>query len=368
MRPDVKFPFYAKASLVFIGLIAFISVLYIGQTIIIPLVYSTIIAIVMSPAVAYLTRKKFNRTIAIFLVLFSTMLLVILIVTLLSRQLMDFGDSFPVLIEKLNVIMKQTVSWASDNFNISTRKINLWIVEKRTEMIASGDSSLGQTILNTGNVLVVLILIPVYVFMILYYQPLLLEFIRRLFKFTQLSEVNSVLTAIKKIVQSYLAGLLLEALIVAILNAVSLLILGIDYAILLGVIGAILNIIPYIGGLIAVALPMMLALATKESNSYCLLVLASYFIIQLIDNNYIIPKVVASKVRINALASIIVVLAGGALWGFAGMFLSIPLIAIVKVIFDNIESLKPWGFLLGDTMPVFPGIKHYIKVIHKKVV
>jgi len=73
--------------------------------------------------------------------------------------------------------------------------------------------------------------------------------------------------------------------------------------------------------------------------------------IQVIDNNYIVPKIVASKVKINALVSIVVVLAFGALWGIPGMFISIPLTAIVKLIFDHIEPLKPWGFLLGDTMP-----------------
>jgi predicted PurR-regulated permease PerM len=365
LRPDLKFPFYAKASLVFIGLIAFISVMYIAQEIIIPLIYATIIAVVLSPAVNYLARKRFSRPVAISLVLLTVMLCTILVIGLLSSQLMEFTESFPALIEKFNQISKETVAWASENFNISTRKINLWVAAKKTDMIAGGNSSLGQTILNTGNVLVVLILIPVYVFMILYYQPLLLEFLHRLFKSGDHSEVDSVLSRIKKVIQSYLVGLLLEALIVAILNSAALLLLGIDYAILLGVIGAILNVIPYIGGLIAVALPMMIALATKESNTYCLLVLGAYFVIQLIDNNYIIPKVVASKVKINALASIVVVIAGGALWGLAGMFLSIPLIAIIKVIFDQVEPLKPWGYLLGDTMPSFPGLRHYFKSIVK---
>jgi predicted PurR-regulated permease PerM len=100
-----------------------------------------------------------------------------------------------------------------------------------------------------------------------------------------------------------------------------------------------------------VALPIMIALVTKTSPWYSLYVMAVYYFIQLIDNNYIVPKIVASKVKINALVSIIVVLAFGALWGIPGMFLSIPLTAIVKIVFDQIEPLKPWGFLLGDTMP-----------------
>ena len=150
------------------------------------------------------------------------------------------------------------------------------------------------------------------------------------------------------------------------MQSVTLLILGIQYAILLGIIGALLNLIPYIGGLVAVALPMMIAIVTKSTAWYALYVLGAYYFIQLFDNNYIIPKIVASKVKINALFSIMVVIAGNALWGIPGMFLAIPLLAIVKVIFDHIEPLKPWGFLLGDTMPSLLKIPPILKKIKRK--
>jgi len=110
---------------------------------------------------------------------------------------------------------------------------------------------------------------------------------------------------------------------------------------------------------------MMVALATKDSAWYAGYVLVIYYIIQLIDNNYIVPKIVASKVKINALFSIIVVIAGNALWGVPGMFLSIPLLAIVKLIFDHVEELKAWGFLLGDTMPGLLRIDPILKKIKK---
>ncbi|MFA6581984.1 MAG: AI-2E family transporter, partial [Paludibacter sp.] len=155
----------------------------------------------------------------------------------------------------------------------------------------------------------------------------------------------------KSVVQHYLVGLLIEAVIVGVLNTIGLMILGIQYAILLGVIGALLNVIPYIGGIIAVGLFMMVALVTKESAWFAVYVFGVHIFIQIVDNNYIVPKIVASKVKINALFSIIVVLIGNALWGISGMFLSLPLLAIFKVIFDHIESTKPWGYLLGDTMP-----------------
>jgi len=125
-----------------------------------------------------------------------------------------------------------------------------------------------------------------------------------------------------------------------------------------------LNVVRYIGPFIGIAMVMALALITK-SPAYVLYVLLFHILIQIIDNFYIVPKIVASRVRINALFSIIAMIAGYALWGISGMFLAIPLLAIAKLIFDNIEPLKPWGFLLGDTMPSMIQIKPIIKILKK---
>jgi predicted PurR-regulated permease PerM len=178
--------------------------------------------------------------------------------------------------------------------------------------------------------------------------------------------VGDMIKQTKSVIQRYLIGLIIEAIIIAIMDSAGLLILGIDYAILLGIIGALLNVIPYIGGIVAVALPMMIAIATKSTPLYALYVLGIYYFIQLIDNHYIFPKIVASKVKINMLFAIIVVLAGNALWGVPGMFLSMPLLAIIKLICDHIEPLKPYGFLLGDTMPPILKIKKIFSKIKTK--
>jgi predicted PurR-regulated permease PerM len=361
MDTPIKVPFYARASLIFIGLFLFISTLYIAQRIIVPIVYSTIIAIVLSPFVDFFVRKKMNRVLAITISLAVFCLIIILFVAFLSLQLSILTESLPKLLDKFYEIFNRSVIWCSDNFNISTRKINLFIADTKTGFVDSGRSAIGTTLSTIVNALVVMVLIPVYVFMILFYRPLLLDFIRKLFGVENLKEVDEVLSSTKTIIQRYLVALLLEAAIIATLNSVGLLIIGIDYAVILGIIGALLNVIPYIGGLIAITLPMIIAFVTKDSITYPLLVLGVYLIIQFIDNHYIIPRVVASKVKLNALVSIVVVLLGGALWGIPGMFLSIPLTAIVKVIFDHIESLKPWGFLLGDTMPTFTVFKSKLK-------
>ena len=346
MKDDLILPFYVKISIIIIGLLAFVTVLYFTQSIVVPIIYSTIIAIVLSPMVGFLTKRKVNQVLSISITLFLFIAITVTIVMLLSVQMMQFSESFPKLIEKINQFADSTELWASQRFNVSKLKIHSLILKKRTEVIGDGGALIGQTIISTGSKLVVLFLIPVYVFMILLYQNHLIKFIHKLFSRKEYGEVDDVLSSTKVIVQSYLVGLLMEALIMAFLNSATLLIIGIEYAILLGVLGAIVNVIPYVGGIISIIPPVIIAIISN-SPSDALLVVIAYLVIQFFDVHYIVPKVVASKVKINALISVVVVLAGGALWGLPGTFLSIPLTAIIKVILDHIEQVKPWGFLLG---------------------
>ena len=366
IEKELEFPFYAKATIFCIGIFALAAILYIAQGIIVPLVFSVIIAILLNPVVNFFVRLKINRVIAILIALFLTVLVIATIGVLIFSQVSRFSESWPVLVDKFTEMLNQTITWASSYFNIDPQNIHEWIVKTKGELINNSSAAIGQTLVAVGSWVLVLFLIPVYIFLILFYQPLLLEFINRFFGKNNKSDVKEITTQTKTVVQRYLTGLIIEAVIMTVLNTGALLMLGIDYAILLGIIGALLNVIPYIGGLVAVTLPMMVALATKTTGLYAIYVLILYYIIQLIDNNYIVPYIVASKVKINALFSIIVVLVGNALWGIPGMFLSIPLLAIVKLIFDHIESLKPWGFLLGDTMPSLLKIKPGFKIIKKK--
>jgi predicted PurR-regulated permease PerM len=146
-------------------------------------------------------------------------------------------------------------------------------------------------------------------------------------------------------------GLMIETIIVAALNSLALIIIGVPSAIVIGVIGGILNLIPYIGGLVAIALPILMVTITKDGFSGQFAVIVSYLVIQFFDNNILMPRVVSSKVQVNALISIVGVLMGGALWGLSGMFLSIPLIGVLKIVFDRVDGLKPWGSLLGIEVP-----------------
>lgn len=346
----VSLPHYVNVAQIIIGIIGLTFIMYIGQEIIIPIVFSLIVAILLNPIVNYLVQKRCNRIIAISATVVLTTLLFFALLYFIGSQLSMFSEAFPQLKQKFSMMFDEVITWTSQNFKISTTKIKSWIETQKDQGISNSTLFIGQTLNTISGVLILALLIPVYIFLILYYKPLLLDFVTKAFPDNKNGTVKEVLTETKTLIQNYLVGLLIETAVVAALNTATLLIIGLEYAVLIGVIGALLNLIPYIGGIIAIAIPMALSLATQQPID-ALYVVIGYSIVQLVDNNLIVPKIVASKVKINALASIIVVLIGGAIWGVAGMFLSLPIIAIFKVVFDRIESLKPLGFLIGDTMP-----------------
>lgn len=349
METSTRIPFYAQIALIFICVFAFVFTIHIGQHIIIPIIYAMLLAILLNPLVNYLVGKKWNRILSISVAVTLAVIVLIGSLYLISSQIAQFGDVYPQLKAKFHAISLDFFRWVSQTFKIRLSIVNASVVQTQKEAIESFE--IGESLTEIGQLLVATLLIPVYLIMILFYKPLLLGFIYKLFRAKHHPIVIQVLTNTTQIVQAYLMGLFFELIIMSVLQSAGLLMLGIEYAIILGIIGAILNIIPYIGGIIATVLAMVVAFVTKDSLTYPILVFVMYVLIQFIDNNYIVPKIVASRVRINALVSVVVVLIGGAIWGVSGMFLSIPLTAILKVILDNIESLKPWGFLLGNTIP-----------------
>ena len=257
----------------------------------------------------------------------------------------QLSDQMPMFKRKFAETSSQVHEWLQGRFGLSDQKLQSWISEAGTR----AQGLLGGTLSAVSGLLVTFTLIPVYIFLLFLYQKRLVDFLVQAFSgHRRDTGVSEVLRRSKTAIQSYMVGLLIEGSIVAALNVTALLVIGVPYALLLGVMGALLNFIPYIGGLIAIALPMLMAFVANDDYGHALAVLGAYLLIQFIDNHYLIPRIVASKIRVNALVAIVGVLVGNAIGGVAGMFLALPVIAILKIVFDRINSLKPWGMVLGD--------------------
>ena len=342
-----KYPFYIKSTVVLLGLTLFVYAMFSLKEILIPIAFSLMLAILLNPLCNWFVKKRTPRVLSIILSLLTAIFFVGGIAYFLSSQIAGFSDELPLLKKKITELFAQLQTTIDQRLNINLQKQNEWIGSAGTSM----QPFIGQTLGTVVSSLALVILLPVYTFLFLFYKTLILNFFYEVFAERNLKEVGEILSETKKSIQSYVVGLLLEALIVAILNTIALLVLGLKYAILLGVLGAILNVLPYVGGAIALALPVLIATITKEGFHTQLLIIIAYLIIQFIDNQFLIPYIVSSKVKINALISIIMILLAGAVWGIPGMFLSIPFTGVLKIIFDKIPDLKPWGKLLGDEIP-----------------
>lgn len=346
--PVKEYPFFIKSTVVLFGLILLTYTLYNLKDLLTPIAFAVIIAILLNPLVNRFQQIKFPKILSIIVAMLIAFLVIIGIFYFLSSQIARLSESFPLLVKKFDMILNQLQNFLQQSFGLTINKQ----VELLNDAINSSKAVVGQTLGSALGMVGFVLLLPVYVFLFLLYKTLILNFLYKVFAEANSAKVAEVLSETKVSIQGYMVGLLMEAGIIAVLNSTALLILGVDYAILLGVIGALLNLIPYIGGLIAILLPVLMATVTEDGYTTQLLIIGAYALIQFVDNNFLVPKIVSSKVRINALISILVVLFGGALWGVSGMFLSIPFVAILKIIFDRIDDLKPWGELLGDDIPV----------------
>lgn len=340
-------PFYLRATLVLLGLFLFFNALLILRDVLVPLCFAALIAILLNPLVNRLMKWKVPKVIAIILALLLAVLLIGGIIAFISAQVAHFSELAPELKEKSTELANTVQSWVRRTFNVPISKQNAMIAQAAE----NSKQYVGQTLGTLFGIIGVVVLLPIYTFLFLYYKPLFLNFFYEVFEDKHEEKVADVLSETKGAIQGYIVGLLIETAIIAVLNSVALLILGVKYAVLIGVIGAVLNLIPYVGGLIAILLPVIMSFLTGDGGyTTPLLIVAAYSVIQFLDNNIIVPKIVSSKVDVNAFVTIIIVLLGGTIWGVSGMFLAVPFIAVCKIVFDRVPGLKPWGKLLGTDL------------------
>ena len=362
MNEPKDVPFYQQLSLKLLSLAIICVLIYVGQGILVPLAFAILLAILLLPVCSFLERHGFSRVMANLVAIFLGLGFIFSIIYFLSSQISHFVQDLPAIKKHLADHLKTVQQWASEKLDITQSQQTTLMDDAASKIKTSGSALLGNTVLTVTQSLLVMVLLPVYTFLVLYYRDMIRKFMIKVFKDEHEPKVVEVLRESRAIVQGYMIGLIIEMAIVATINSVGFLVLGIQYAIFLGVFAAILNMIPYIGMLIASVFCMLITLTSSTEITDIIGVLAILTIVQFIDNNIIMPRVVSSKVKINALITILGVLIGGALAGISGMFLSIPFIAILKVIFDRVDDMKPWGMLLGDEITGTRKSKIYMKL------
>lgn len=311
------------------------------RDIVIPLAFAAFLATVSLPVVNRLERHV-SSTLAVTLVVVGGTILLLFLIWLLINQVIGLVNDLPNLQQRAARFVNDIKGVMWERLNIGQTELNQLV----QDALKSVSVYLGAFLVTTGNTLATLVQIPIYMFLILIYRDKFMTFFTSLT--TDSDEELVWRKEVEGVAQGYITGLLLVTLIVSVLNTTGLLLLGIKHAIFFGILSGILTIIPYIGIFIGAALPVLMALITKDSAWYAVGVVGVFAVVQFLEGNFITPRITGSKVSINALAAIIALLLGGKMLGIAGMILAVPAIGIIKIVLSYSRHLKPFVVLLGD--------------------
>lgn len=349
---DINFsqrPFYVKTMCVLVSLIAFGYLVIIAKEILSPLIFSCLFSILLLPMAAFIENKfKLPRSAASMLSVILMLSAIGLVLYVIGAQLSRLAGDWPQFKEQLSLTGSNLQNWIDTRFNIDAARQLNYVHSATTKALASGTTVFGATVLSLSSILLFLVFTFIYTFFFLLYRSLIMKFLVSVFLEENKKLVHDIIEQVQYIIRKYIIGLLIQMAVIAIAVSIIFWALGIKYAFLLGLITGVLNIIPYIGIFVALVLSTLITFATATVLTKVLFVVAALVAVHLIDSNILLPIVVGSKVKINALITVLGVIIGEMLWGISGMFLSIPVIAVLKIIFDRIESMKPWGIILGD--------------------
>jgi putative permease len=345
---NITLPFVAKLALVLLSLIMLGYLAILGKSLLSPLLFSLLMAFLLLPFANFLERKfKFSRSIA---AITSVIIMIVAIYGLfyfLGNQLSNLWNDWPLLEKQVTKAFHDIQLWIGKTFHIGGQEQKSYLLQGLEKSISTSAIVIGTTILTLSSSLLFLAFTLLFTFFILNYRSILYQFLSSVFAEEHKQKVSEIVREIQQIIRKYVSGLFIQMIIVSLLMIITLSLLGVKYAILLGLIAGIFNIIPYLGIFTALLISALITFATAGA-SQALFVIFAFIGIHTIDGNVLMPLVVGSKVKINALFAFIGIIVGEMIWGISGMFLCIPYMAMLKIIFERVEGLEPWGALLGE--------------------
>lgn len=323
------------------------TVLYFGQPILIPVFLGALFAMLMAPLCRRLD-KKMNRGLSSFICTFIVLLSLLFVIGIGAWQIATFVEDIPLLKKQGSKLLTAVEQFIQDTFSVSQERIESILQKQVKSFGESASMYAGKLLGSVTSTVGWLVLSLLFMFLFLYTKERYESFFVRVFKNEEASAVKSVVGKISKVSEQYLLGRTISIVILFTLYSSALLIIGIKNAFLLAAVASLLTIIPYAGTIFGSIFPVIMALITEDSYQPVVWTGIAMLAIQALDNYFIEPTVIGGEVNLSALATIISIVCGGFIWGIAGTILFIPLLAIIKIVCDHVESLRPYGFLIGD--------------------
>ncbi len=335
-----------RAIRVFALLTFSIVALYYASSFLIPLAFAGILALLLLPVSKWMERKGIPHGVA---ALLSTLFLIIIIagmIALLAWQLTDFIGNIQKLEQMVNGAVSRVQQMIHEAFSITPKEQNK-IVDQQTQQ--GGSPAMATTLVTSiMGILVDTILTLVYIFMFLYFRNHIKNFIFRIVPPDDRSKSRKVMTDAGKVAQQYITGLGTMIAMLWVMYSIGFSIVGVENAIFFAILCGLLEIIPFVGNVTGTAITVLMTFAQGGDTGMIVGVLVTYATVQFVQTYILEPLVVGSQVNINPLFTIMVLVLGELLWGIPGLILAIPLLGMLKIVFDHIEPLKPYGFLIGE--------------------
>ncbi|GAA0882199.1 AI-2E family transporter [Sphingobacterium siyangense subsp. cladoniae] len=348
MKRFLPLPFYVKLACVLISILLLGYLAKIGDTILIPMILGLLFSLLLIPLSNFLERKlRFPRTLAgiLSVILFFGVLGYGLF--LLASQLTLLKEDFPAFKQQIMDGVGNLQTWVSQQFGIQHKDQIDFINKTASKSVDSGTLFLGTALVSLSSMFILFVFTFLYTFFLLIYRGHIVKFLLFVNRIEDRPIVLDVVQQVQYVVKKYLIGLLIQMSLVSLLVFIVLSLIGVKYSLLLALITGVFNVLPYVGIFSSMLIIAILTFATS-SFTHVVLVIIALIIIHMIDSNFIVPKIVGSKVKVNSLFAMLSIIIGEMIWGISGMFLAIPILAIVKIVMDRIKELKPWGFLLGE--------------------
>jgi predicted PurR-regulated permease PerM len=355
----------ARALKILLLLVLLVVILVYARPFLVPLTFAALIAMLLLPLSLWFEKKGFNRGLAVF---FSILLFMVLVGGILSAlwwQLSEIASNSGEIEKNLDAKVTELERYISKKFGVSIRRQEEIIKEQQAN--GGGVSSfISQVVMSLGGFLANMLLTLVYTFLFLYFRQHLNKFMLMLVPVSRRGKAQAIAGDAKGVAQKYITGLSWMILCLWIMYSIGFSIVGVEYAVLFAVLCGLLEIIPFVGNLTGNIITVLAVLVQGGSGGMIIGVLATYAAVQFIQTYLLEPLVVGSGVNINPLFTIAGIVAGELVWGIPGMILAIPLLGIAKIICDHVESLKPYGFLIGEEKKSKKGVVEKIKRVFKR--
>jgi predicted PurR-regulated permease PerM len=336
--------FFALASI--FGIFA---ILILAKSILIPIGMALLISFILLPVSKKMESWGINQMLATFLSILLLFLILAGSITLFSTQIISLSDELNNFSEKIMGTFTDVILFINKNIKFIDDLNRDELINNGKEWLKNSSGSLIKTTFNSSaSFFTGLVVTIVFTFLFLIYRAGLTRAFMKFASPENRDRVFIMLKNIQQVGQKYISGIFVLILILGFANSIGLWLIGIDNPFLFGFLAAFLSIIPFVGTALGATIPVLYAFISHDALWVPLAVVGWFWCVQIIESYFLNPKIVGGNVNVNALAAILSLLIGASVWGIAGIILFLPFTAMLKVVCEEFEEIKPIALLIGN--------------------